>query len=88
MEQESTQIIATDGAVMAFPNSTLLNKNFKNLTKNHSYELVSIPVGVKYGVDVDAVRKVIKDALQPLLVKDVYGRDVVDPNFGIQVRCR
>ena len=73
---QSTQIIATDGSVMAFPNSTLFNKNFKNLTKNHSYELVSIPVGVKYGVDVDAV----------LLVKDVYGRDVVDPNFGIQVR--
>ena len=83
---QSTQIIATDGAVMAFPNSTLFNKNFKNLTKNHSYELVSIPVGVKYGVDVDAVRKVIKDALQPLLVKDVYGRDIVDPSFGIQVR--
>ena len=53
---QSTQIIATDGSVMAFPNSTLFNKNFKNLTKNHSYELVSIPVGVKYGVDVDAVR--------------------------------
>ncbi|MBO6064352.1 MAG: mechanosensitive ion channel, partial [Bacteroidales bacterium] len=83
---QSTQIIATDGSVMAFPNSTLFNKNFKNLTKNHSYELVSIPVGVKYGVDVDAVRKVIKDALQPLLVKDVYGRDIVDPKFGIQVR--
>ena len=83
---QSTQIIATDGSVMAFPNSTLFNKNFKNLTKNHSYELVSIPVGVKYGVDVDAVRKVIKDALQPLLVKDAFGRDVVDPDFGIQVR--
>ena len=83
---QSTQIIATDGSVMAFPNSTLFNKNFKNLTKNHSYELVSIPVGVKYGIDVDAVRKVIKDALQPLLVKDTYGRDIVEPNFGIQVR--
>ena len=83
---QSTQIIATDGSVMAFPNSTLFNKNFKNLTKNHNYELVSIPVGVKYGVDVDAVRKVIKDALQPLLVKDAWGRDIVDPAFGIQVR--
>ena len=83
---QSTQIFATDGSVMAFPNSTLFNKNFKNLTKNHSYELISIPVGVKYGVDVEAVRKVIKDALQPLLVKDQFGRDVVDPKFGIQVR--
>ena len=83
---QSTQIIASDGAVMAFPNSSLFNKNFKNLTRNHSYELISIPVGVKYGVDVDAVRKIIQDALEPLRVKDVYGRDIVEPNFGVQVR--
>ena len=46
---QSTQIIASDGSVMAFPNATLFNKNFKNLTKNHSYELLSFDVGVKYG---------------------------------------
>ena len=33
---QSTQIIASDGSVMAFPNATLFNQNFKNLTKNHS----------------------------------------------------
>ena len=83
---QSTQIIASDGSVMAFPNSTLFNKNFKNLTKNHSYELVSIKVGVKYGVNVDEVREIIREALEPLRTKDVWGRDIVDPSFGIQVR--
>ena len=85
---QSTQIIASDGAVMAFPNATLFNKNFKNLTKNHSYELVSFDVGVKYGVDVDQVRSIIQQALEPLKTKDVYGRDIVDPKYGIQVRFK
>ena len=85
---QSTQIIASDGAVMAFPNATLFNKNFKNLTKNHSYELLSFDVGVKYGVDVDQVRTIIQEALEPLKTKDVYGRDIVDPKYGIQVRFK
>ena len=85
---QSTQIIASDGSVMAFPNATLFNKNFKNLTKNHSYELLSFDVGVKYGVDVDKVRAIIQEALVPLEKKDVYGRDIVDPKYGIQVRFK
>lgn len=85
---QSTQIVAADGAVMAFPNATLFNKNFKNLTRNHSYEMLSFDVGVKYGVDVEQVREIILKALEPLKVKDAYGRDVVDPNFGIQVRFK
>ncbi len=85
---QSTQIVAADGAVMAFPNSTLFNKNFKNLTKNHSYEMLSFDVGVKYGVDVENVRQIIIKALEPLQVKDAYGRNVVDPSFGVQVRFK
>ncbi len=83
---QTTQIVAGDGSVMAFPNSTLFNKNFKNLTKNHSYELLSFPVGVKYGVDVARVRQIIIDALLPLQKKDKYGRDILDPKFGVQIR--
>ena len=83
---QTTQIVAGDGSVMAFPNSTLFNKNFKNLTKNHSYELLSFPVGVKYGVDVADVRRIIIDALLPLQKKDKYGRDILDPKFGVQIR--
>ena len=85
---QSTQIVASDGSVMAFPNATLFNKNFKNLTKNHSYELLSFDVGVKYGVDVDHVRNIIQEALEPLKTKDVYGREIVDPKYGIQVRFK
>ena len=85
---QSTQIIASDGSVMAFPNATLFNKNFKNLTKNHSYELLSFDVGVKYGVDVEKVRTIIQEALVPLEKKDAYGREIVDPKYGIQVRFK
>jgi len=45
-------------------------------------------VGVKYGVNVDQVRGIIKEALGPLKEKDVYGRDIVDPKYGIQVRFK
>ena len=83
---QTTQIVAADGSVMAFPNSTLFNKNFKNLTKNHSYELLSFTVGVKYGVDVEEVRKIILDALLPLQKTDKYGRDILDSKYGIQIR--
>ncbi len=85
---QSTQIIASDGSVMAFPNASLFNKNFKNFTKNHSYELLSFDVGVKYGVDVEKVRSIIQEALKPLQKKDKYGRDIVEPKFGIQVRFK
>jgi len=83
---QSTQIIASDGAVMAFPNATLFNKNFKNLTRNHSYEMLKFSVGVKYGSNVDEVRNIIIEAMQPLRGRDKYGREIVEPKFGIQVR--
>ena len=83
---QTTQIVAADGSVMAFPNSTLFNKNFKNLTKNHSYELLSFTVGVKYGVNVEDVRKIILESLIPLQKTDKYGRDILDSKFGVQIR--
>ena len=83
---QSTQIIAEDGAVMAFPNATLFNKNFKNLTRNHSYEMLKFEVGVKYGSDVEQVRQIIIDAMAPLRGRDKYGHEIVEPKFGIQVR--
>ena len=85
---QTTTIVSTDGAVMAFPNATLFNKNFKNLTRNNSYELLTFEVGVKYGVDVEEVRQIILEALKPLQVKDRYGREVVDPKRGIEIRFK
>ena len=88
MGYQSTQIVATDGSIIAFPNSSLFAKNFKNLTRNHQYELLRIDVGVKYGTDVDQVRQIVTEALKVLQVRDKYGRDVVDPKFGVVVRLK
>lgn len=82
---QSTQIEATDGSIMAIPNSSLFAKNFKNLTRNHSYEFLGLPVGVAYGTDVETARQVILKALAPLCAPDGFGRPVVEEKYGIQV---
>src|SRR5574344_275183 len=53
----STIIETIDGSIIAFLNSQLFTKNFKNLTKNHDYELNSITVGIRYGEDVERARE-------------------------------
>ncbi|MCD8302130.1 MAG: mechanosensitive ion channel family protein [Prevotellaceae bacterium] len=63
---QSTQILTADGCVIAFLNSALFSKNFKNRTRNHLYELTKIPFGVAYGTDVAEVRKHITEALAPI----------------------
>ena len=82
---QTTTIKAVDGSLIAFPNTTLFSKTFKNLTKSDSYEYVTIPVGVAYGTDVDKARSVITKALQPLCKEDKFGREMVKPSYGIQV---
>lgn len=82
---QSTQIEATDGSIMAFPNSALFAKNFRNLTRNHSYEFLGLPVGVAYGTDVERAREVIVNALAPLRRPDKFGRPIVDEKYGILV---
>lgn len=82
---QSTTVETLEGAVMAFTNSTLFSKNFKNLTRNNSYELVKIPVGVQYGSDVNKVRSILSEALKELEKKDKYGRNVLDHSKGITI---
>ena len=82
---QSTQITTLEGAVMAFTNTTLFNKNFKNLTRNNSYEYIKIGVGVSYGTDVDKVRTILQDALGKLQRKDRFGRYVMDPDRKLTV---
>ncbi len=82
---QSTQIVTLDGSVIAFLNTSLFNKNFKNLTRNHGYVLVKIPVGVAYGVNVNKVRTLLVKALEPLMVKNSAGKFIVDPKQGISV---
>lgn len=81
---QSTQILTADGCVIAFLNSSLFSKNFKNITKNHSYELVKVPVGVAYGTDVDKVREIIVEAVKGLITKK-NGREVIDSKKPIGV---
>ena len=45
----STMLEGIDGSVIAFTNSQLFTKNYKNLTKNHGLELDVLEVGVAYG---------------------------------------
>jgi len=82
---QSTQIVTLDGAVMSILNSNLLSNNFKNLTRNHNYELVKVPVGVAYGTNVNRVREIIVDALQQIVYKDKLGRNVIDQEKGFNV---
>lgn len=76
---QSTQIITLDGSVIAFLNASLFNKNFKNLTRNHSYELITIPVGIAYGSNVAQVRDMLTNAITPLCGQMVNGQQIVSP---------
>ena len=82
---QSTQILTGDGCVIAFLNSSLFSKNFKNITKNHSYELVKVPVGVAYGSNIEDVRHMLLDTVKGLLSKTSDGRDVISEKRDISV---
>ena len=61
---QSTILETIDGSLISFLNSQLFSKNFKNLTRNHGYEMSKILVGVAYGTDVDFVRQLIMDVVK------------------------
>jgi len=62
----STVIDALDGSTIAFQNSQLFTKNYKNMTKNDGYEVGVIEVGVAYGTNVKEVRELLIDAITKL----------------------
>ena len=82
---QCVQIETIEGTEMSFLNASLFGKNFNNLTRNNSYELTTIPVGVAYGTEVKQVREVLNEAMQKMRTKDHYGREIVDPNYGFNV---
>lgn len=80
---QSTMIEALDGSVIAFLNNQLFTKNFKNMTRNHDYEIVRVSVGVAYGTDVEYARKVMIEAVQHLKCYDKKsGAKVVVEELG------
>ena len=83
---QSTQMTTLDGSVIAFLNTQLFNKNFKNMTKNHSYEYVKLPIGVAYGVDVEQVREMLTRELNKFLdLTTASGRPVVQKKQEFKV---
>ena len=62
----STMIEALDGSVIAFQNSQLFTKNYKNMTKNHGYELDILEVGVAYGTNIKEIKALLTDAITSL----------------------
>lgn len=73
----STMLEATDGSVIAFQNSQLFSKNYKNMTKNHGYELDILEVGIAYGSNVKEVKQILIDALMKL--------DCIHQDKGVKV---
>ena len=82
---QSTQVVTADGCVIAFLNSSLFSKNFKNITKNHSYEMVKVPVGIAYGANVNEVRNYIVEAVKQQAEKAPDGRDILNMEKPINV---
>lgn len=84
----STMLEAVDGSIIAFSNNQLFAKNFKNLTKNHNYEIAKILVGIAYGSDVDKARDIISNCLaevkglapgkSPSIFLDQFGSSSID----------
>lgn len=62
----STTIDTTDGSVIAFQNSQLFTKNYKNMTRNHGYECHILDIGVAYGTDIKQAKSVILSAISGL----------------------
>ncbi len=62
----STMLEATDGSVIAFQNAQLFSKNYKNMTRNHGYELDILEVGIAYGSNIKEVKRILIDSLSKL----------------------
>jgi small-conductance mechanosensitive channel len=83
---QTTLVETINGTQVAFLNASLFGKNFTNLTRNNSYELTVIGVGVAYGTDFQKLREALEKGLEALKTKDAYGRDIIEPNYGINIR--
>ncbi len=66
----STLLDTIDGSVIAFQNSQLFTKNYRNLTKNHGFEQVLLPFGVAYGSNATEVKDLIEKTVRRLKCRD------------------
>lgn len=82
---QSTQIITADGSLIAFLNSALFNKNFKNLTRGNLYIMLKVPVGVAYGSNVQEVRRMLTEAVDAQNYNTAEGLPVITPEKSVSV---
>lgn len=86
MNYTSTMIEATDGSIIAFQNSQLFTKNYKNLTKNHGWELITLPIGVAYGTNIHDCKRIIVEGVNGLIAKmEAEGHLSIDKERGVSV---
>jgi small-conductance mechanosensitive channel len=80
----STTMETTDGSVIAFQNSQLFSKNYKNLTRNHGLELDILEVGVAYGSDITKVKQILTAAIAkvPGVETETKKINIVLKSFG------
>lgn len=67
----STLLEAVDGSIIAFQNSQLFTKNYKNLTRNHGYVVSKINFGVAYGSKPKEVTSLITQAVKAARIPGV-----------------
>lgn len=81
---QNTTILTFDGTLVAFLNSALFNKNFRNLTRNNKFMRGEFHFSVAYGSDIEKVRQVVMTALIPLSdLKTEDGKNVCDKMHSI-----
>lgn len=79
----STMIEAADGSIIAFTNSQLFTKNYKNMTKNNGFILDILEVGVAYGTDLKQCKTLLVNAIKKLELTDpARDPEVVLKEFG------
>ena len=83
---QTTMVETVQSTQVAFLNASLFGKTFHNLTRDNAYELAAVSVGVAYGTDIEKVRTVLEEAIEPLRTKDKFGREIVDSKRGISIR--
>ncbi len=70
----------------SFEYRRFLRKHKRKSIRNNAYEMTIVKVGVAYGTDFQRVRDALETGLEALKTKDAYGRDVVEPSYGIYIR--
>lgn len=79
----STRMETEDGPIMTMPNRQLFEKNFKNMTRNHSVELRHIVFDISENNDPKFIRKIILESFHGIDGVDESRRHVVIMrNFG------